>query len=219
MSTDRKAIVAFMQDNPEMTLDEIGAFYDLTRERIRQIAKQEGYKHPWHHGRGGHPPAVPKACVVCRAPTVHMRSGWTLYCADHKGWTRRSGVPLPPVTPTTHTCTTCGLVFERKEYRRQPTAKPNPFRTKPQTTWFCDYTCKGVWVAEHHGYGYRPKPILVCQHCGTRFTRHGNRAATGIFCDILCMYAWMKANGSLKAHGKFTPIIVDYDDLRKRVPA
>lgn len=140
-----------MQANPEMTLEEIGAFHDLTRERIRQIAKQEGYKHPVH--RGGHPPAKPKACVVCQATTYRSGTHWASYCVAHKGWTRRSGALLPAVTPTTHTCATCGLVFERKEPRRHPDSKPNPLQKRPQTEWFCNPVCLGVWAGEHYGWG------------------------------------------------------------------
>ena len=99
----RQEIIVFSREHPTLTLEAVGAHFDLTRERVRQIWQKEGYvslrewRTLWH----------------CKAEgcTTQWRGGSnSLYCLEHRGKKYLRGKPINVLINVM--CGGCGEKFD-----------------------------------------------------------------------------------------------------------
>lgn len=142
---------------PLGALSDVGTIFGVTRERVRQIAKAGGFV-AWRD----QDPAVrvyPKGrtgyilCRDCFKPTGRRVRG-----ADRISRTRCADCRTIAVV-----CTYCGTpkLISTTTYlahMREP-AKPTPDGKLAKYTGrtFCNRSCFGRWIAEHHGFQAHPE--------------------------------------------------------------
>ena len=138
------------------TYQEIGDAYGLTRERVRQIGKRSGnadrhiaYLERQQVIRDNAPECATEHCSnkVRIIETPSLRYSTTGRCVDH----RRDMVLI--------TCAYCGKESERERYQVHTDHRidANPFRSKPQTKWFCNNKCQGQFIAREYGFIAHPE--------------------------------------------------------------
>ena len=112
-------IVRWATENPCSTMEEIGRYYGITRERVRQIIAKAG-AHKQHSGT-----ASSKRCGQCHARLWSgNKSG---FCSSCRGWGLR----------VTVVCDGCGEPFERRA--KALTERVNDPRYKGR--YFCSGPC------------------------------------------------------------------------------
>lgn len=131
----RERICRLRQDNPCLTLRELGSKVGLTRERVRQILEAESQ--PTKAVK--RPEQI--VCINCGAafqPYGHRRCCCSPECHKAQHW-----VSL--------TCDWCGRLFPRQQSTVLYYA-----RNKPDRKWFCGRRCLGFYVAKHFGFWAHP---------------------------------------------------------------
>lgn len=128
------------------TLEELAAPLGLTRERVRQILEKLGHHKP-HHG------ARKASCPTC-GKTFRLDGG-RKHCSRACSYAKR----------TVHLCSWCGKPIVRRESinerGRQEGWDQNPYRAKPQSNWFCNYSCQGSYFGNRHGTGNPNHPLQL----------------------------------------------------------
>jgi hypothetical protein len=138
------------------TLEEIGAAYNLTRERVRQIGVMAGVPDRNKTRRDRQQAIrdnVPECAVEHCSNDVkiiekpQLRYSATGRCEDH-------GRDMVMIT-----CAECGKESERERYHvyTDHRIKTNRFRNAPQKNWFCDNTCQGKFMGREYGFVKYPE--------------------------------------------------------------
>ena len=205
-----RAIVAFMKADPKRTLKETGARFGITRERVRQVLKKQGYVHK-------RPLLPPLPCAVQGCNNgISRRHPGDRNCLEHRRWV---GGHLPfSRTYIDKTCSVCGKRYQVTAGYERTAQRPNSLRggKLPQYN-FCSKTCGGVHMAVKSGR-YRPKAIYRCLNCGSEEAKHGTvksggRSGPYRFCTRACFNLYRRTH-SLAEIRAAEPVIVGYSDLR-----
>lgn len=113
------------QEVPLGTFTALAEKYGVTRERVRQVLKRDGYSVFVQPDKG------PRKCAECQSEAISQHHK---YCIEH------NTVPL--------SCAECGEIFRRKrnsaihQEARRGEAGP-----------FCNKVCQGRWFGKEHGWG------------------------------------------------------------------
>jgi len=129
--TTRTEAVRLGREHPDMTMTEIGRRLGVSRERVRQIFDKANIVRPVRRRR----------CLDCNNLAT---SSHALRCAFHQ-WARHH---------ITVQCNYCGRWFSIT--RRVWNARiPERGYSEPKV-FYCNRTCMGRWLGQHHGFGTRP---------------------------------------------------------------
>ena len=129
MSEDPR--VTFGRANQELTLQEIGDHFGVTRERIRQVFAINSYKHPDHTRTAA---TEERFChwPGCRRRFIAQVASSHKSCDVHRG----TGRPRTAQRVTV-VCAACGLAREvLKTYADR------------RSIFFCDKRCQGKWLGQ-----------------------------------------------------------------------
>ena len=129
----RSKVLEILGENPTLPYSIIGSEVGVTRERVRQIAQQNGY-----------PPRTgilkQKMCPSCRKP-FYTRN---LYCSPICGYKARQKRMVI-------NCHQCGKPIERT---------PGNMRSK-SGKYFCNRVCFGKWTGKNHSTAIKDrKPVM-----------------------------------------------------------
>lgn len=142
MAIDIKEVCTLRQQNPCLTLIEIGDQLGVTRERVRQILKKEGMS-----TRALYVPKYGRfSCVVCDKVFVPERATSTrLYCSVQ---CQKEAAMI------TLSCDWCGNLFKRPIYKEKPTLARHPGKNV-----FCNKHCYGSWFGYTLWRQDSPEPL------------------------------------------------------------
>ena len=124
---NRPLIVAAYKRTPQLTLEEIGQEFGVSRQRVHQILQKEGVD--THH-------VTIRICSSC---------GKKLDSKPKSGLCRECGKKS---TIATLTCVECGVTFPRKRALA---------KRKKSGGVFCSRHCHGIYVAKHFGFIAHPE--------------------------------------------------------------
>ena len=158
-----------------VTLQAVGDKYDVTRERIRQIYKNEtdlsvrDVKKIRYEEVN---PEIERPCEVCGLLFKSRRSD-AVYCSNRCRW--EAGILR------NYTLDQCEACFF---YYLNPTSGSTRHRR------FCSKKCQGSWLAKISGNGKKSSIKKTCCGCTRRFkTKRDNRK----FCSWLCYLKFRKS--------------------------
>lgn len=131
--TDRdKSLIETRRRNPCATLEQLGAKYDISRERVRQILSRYGEQTKHYEQTYD--------CIQCGKPFIKKGSR---FCSKECSFNYHH-LKL--------TCSWCGKEF----YRRVCEFLSYKSRSKGMshgTNYYCSKKCQGLWLA--HNYGFK----------------------------------------------------------------
>jgi DNA-directed RNA polymerase subunit RPC12/RpoP len=157
MATTREIIAAEYERAPSQTLQQVGDVAGVTRERVRQIVKEDGIV----IDRA----ARPKACKYCGDKHFVAEMNKAQVCqpcqgriAKWKEYTRDKEVP----------CTWCGSLFYKSasQYRRSMGITARSVTSGAPSykgRFFCDRVCFGKWFGFTSGFTAHPENIIKGQ--------------------------------------------------------
>lgn len=125
---------------PCMLLQEIGDKVGLTRERVRQLLKNEGLPTRHHDQRQQY------ECLQCHTVYPHHRT-----YGDRQGFCSRACRAAYRQIPMV--CEECGVVFLRRQSDVINAAKHG------QQHIFCGRLCHGAWFGRNFGWATRPEDM------------------------------------------------------------
>jgi len=138
----REQIAQLRQDNPCLTLEQIGYKVGVSRERVRQLLNKEGLPTK-HHIRQ-------RYCVVCGETIPHYNTKGNT--CSMKCFKKLHSVTL--------ICTACGKEFARKvsdilDYNARLKHRGT---NKSRVGFFCNKKCFGRWLGMMYGCKFSTNP-------------------------------------------------------------
>ncbi len=134
-NTTRARIKELIAENPVQTLLALGNQLGISRERVRQICKNEGLDRQSPYSKRQRP-----FCTNCAKP-LDYRNVYGL-CSKHHQEKRFVA------SRVNFDCENCGKRFQR--------GKSEAYRkTRPTAIRWCSKKCQGKWLAQHYGFGAR----------------------------------------------------------------
>lgn len=128
----KRLVLETRSRSPEMPMSQIAKAVGISRERVRQILKQQGLP-----TRALPTKALPQFCSDCGAPISKTnRSGLCAKCFKNYRF-GQSRVTL--------VCEVCGSTFERTRTHYRMAMKRG-YRHQ-----FCSHVCQGRWLGRHYG--------------------------------------------------------------------
>jgi len=131
----REQVIKARLNNRSATLQQIGAEYHITRERVRQILKEAGLQ-----TAASFPP---NPCPQCGKDMGNTHQH--LFCSP-ECWQNSTRTLIP--------CTQCG---ELREYRIKYITWEIDHNGHSPNLFFCSKRCQGKWVAGKYGFGVFPE--------------------------------------------------------------
>ena len=132
-STTRRLV---LQALPDGSMAQIGASIGVTRERVRQIVREEGLE---IHRKERH---ITGYCLNCNAP---------LFSGQHDKFC--SMACLQKYHSIELTCEVCGVHFSRLGHYCRASQR------RGYKHIFCSKKCQGLWLGNSYGFGVFPEHI------------------------------------------------------------
>ena len=218
--TSKIYVIQMRQDNPDMTLLDIGNIVGVTRERVRQILKKAGMEtQSAKAAYSRQPPHLKfgKPCPKCNKPVPYSQLSKSKNTSPssaliHGYYTKYHKECRPGALFMDLVCPYCDKSFQldTDEYSR----KLERIQNGNQKAIYCSHRCviNAYWDSVHqripneHGYVMRGKrntsswTPFTCGTCGTeKFIRNkeyeyriSNSKAGILFCNRECLRHWIK---------------------------
>ena len=159
-----------MLSTERMGFQAIASQLGISRERVRQIARSNGYQ--GNRRRERIPCKAHPICPICRQG---MRAGTKAATSGHQACKRAANV-------VSRTCANCGKpkTMPLRVFRGSLSLHTRRGLRGPKL-WYCDKRCLGQAQARENGWG-TPRQVL-CHGCGLEFTGWGARAKWCAACN------------------------------------